>query len=186
MNLPLFFVFTYASAVFIARAIQQPIQKWWASHTVARLFVPFILAAFLVGFSFLPDPAADVLLPDIPAQQWIDDRTKDMRLQLSDSEGQHLGAMIINPSIVIADDQVVVVARRHRRETTQSSGHYSGPEGEGDAVFINQIWHSDVIMGSRAIDLEKWEQWPSAGLSPLAGLPMQIWSGLRTSEGPAS
>ena len=122
-------------------------------------------------------------MPDIPAQQWIDDRTKDMRLELSDAEGQHLGAMVINPSLVIADDQVIVVARRHRRETTQSNGRFSGPEGEGDAVFINQIWHSDVLIGSRPLDAALWEQWPSQGLSPLAGLPVQIWSGLRTSEG---
>jgi len=183
VNIPLFLIFTYASAFFIARAIQQPIQKWWASHTKARLVVPFILAACLVGFSFLPDPSADVLMPEIPAQQYIDDRTKDMRLELSDSEGQHLGAMIINPSLAIRDGEVFIVARRHRRETTQSNGRYSGPEGEGDAVFINQIWHSDVIIGSRALDMEIWKQWPTAGLSPLVGTSMQTWSGLRTSTG---
>ena len=127
MNLPLFLIFTYASAVVIARAIQQPIQKWWASHTKARLVVPFIMAAFLVGLSFLPDPAAAATLPDIPAQKWVDDRTKDMRLGLMDSDGQHLGAAIINPSLVVVDGQVVVVARRHRRETTQSKGRYRRP-----------------------------------------------------------
>lgn len=51
-----FLIFTYASAYLIAKLIQQPIQKWWAAHTTARLFVPFILAAGLVGFSFLPAP----------------------------------------------------------------------------------------------------------------------------------
>ena len=52
-----------------------------------------------------------------------------------------------------------------------------------DAVFINQIWHSDVIVGTRALDVELWKQWPSSSLSPLAGLSMQAWTGLRTSTG---
>jgi len=102
---------------------------------------------------------------------------------LSDPDGQHVGAMVINPSLVIADGKVVVVARRHRKETTQSNGRYSGPQGEGDAVFINQIWHSDVIMGSIAIDTDKWTQWPLDGPSPLSGMPLQTWSGLRTAAG---
>lgn len=50
-------------------------RKWWASHPKGRLVVPFVLGAALVGFSFLPDPAYDGSLPDIPAQMVIDNQT---------------------------------------------------------------------------------------------------------------
>mmetsp|Transcript_120371 Transcript_120371/g.286015 ORF Transcript_120371/g.286015 Transcript_120371/m.286015 type:complete len:1363 (-) Transcript_120371:278-4366(-) len=177
VSLPLFLIFLYASAVLIVRCIQQPSQKWWANHTTARLFVPFILAASFVGLSFLPDPVGtSTSMPDIPAQRWIDNRSKDMRLELLDPEGQRLGARIINPSLAIADGQLVVVARRHRREVTKSSGRFRSPEGEVDAVFINQIWHSDLVVGSH-LDLDLWPSGPGAQIS------MQSWTGLRTSTG---
>lgn len=183
VNLALFLVWTYASAFLIARCIQQPIQKWWASHPKGRLVVPFVLGAALVGFSFLPDPAYDGSLPDIPAQMVIDNQTVDLRLQLHDPEGHRLGASVINPSILLKDGAVVVVARRHRRETKQRSAVYNGPEGSGDAVVIDQIWHSEIIMGSTAMDSIAWAKWPTGTSNPLDMLPMTSWSGLRTPRG---
>ncbi|CAJ1392982.1 unnamed protein product [Effrenium voratum] len=178
-----FLVFTYASAFVIARCIQQPIQKWWAAHTRARLVVPFILATALVGFSFLPDPSIDTSLPDVPAQIVLDNRTIDMRLNLLDREGQRQEATLINPSLLIQNGQVHVVARRHRRETVQRNGRYDGPDGSGDAVIIEQLWHSDIVMGSKAIDAEAWKNWPTSGTSPLAGTELTKWGGLRTVQG---
>ena len=49
------------------------------------------------------------------------------------------------------DDELIVVARRHRRETKQHSGVYDGPDGTWDAVIIEEIWHSDIVMGRAAI-----------------------------------
>jgi len=127
VNLALFLVWTYATAFLIARCIQQPIQKWWASHPKGRLVVPFVLGAALVGFSFLPDPSYNQSLPDIPAQMVIDNQTVDLRLQLHDPEGHRLGASVINPSILLKDGEALVLARRHRRETMQRSAVYNGP-----------------------------------------------------------
>eukprot|EP00434_Breviolum_minutum_P030827 symbB.v1.2.027259.t1/scaffold2785.1/size70456/2 len=184
VNLALFLVWTYASAYLLAKCVQQPIQRWWASHTKGRLVVPFVLAAALVGCSFLPDPAYDGSLPDIPERVVVDNHTVDVRLQLRDPEGHRLGASIINPSVLIQDDRVVVVARRHRRETLQRNAVYDGPEGSGDAVVIDQIWHSEIIIGSTSVDSMAWSQWPNGGdSSPLDMLSMSTWSGLRTAAG---
>ncbi|CAK9063618.1 unnamed protein product [Durusdinium trenchii] len=163
VNLFWYIIYTYATAFLLARLIQQPIQKWWAAHTKARLVVPFVLGTFLVGFSFLPDPAYDNSLPDLPASIMIDNRTVDVRLNLEDPEGRLRGAMVINPSFLIQDGQILVAARRHRRETLQRNGIYHGPEGSGDAVIIDQIWHSEILLGSKAIDADAWKKWPTGG-----------------------
>eukprot|EP00913_Durusdinium_trenchii_P018386 g17271.t1 len=205
VNLFWYIIYTYATAFLLARLIQQPIQKWWAAHTKARLVVPFVLGTFLVGFSFLPDPAYDNSLPDLPASIMIDNRTVDVRLNLEDPEGRLRGAMVINPSLLIQDGQILVAARRHRRETLQRNGIYHGPEGSGDAVIIDQIWHSEILLGSKAIDADAWKKWPTGGSSPMepwrnqlrnlrgtmweafwgryADMSMSAWSGLRTPQG---
>lgn len=182
VNLFWYIIYTYATAFLLARLIQQPIQKWWAAHTKARLVVPFVLGTFLVGFSFLPDPAYDNSLPDLPASIMIDNRTVDVRLNLEDPEGRLRGAMVINPSFLIQDGQILVAARRHRRETLQRNGIYHGPEGSGDAVIIDQIWHSEILLGSKAIDADAWKKWPTGGSSPM-DMSMSAWSGLRTPQG---
>ena len=51
------------------------------------------MGTFLVGFSFLPDPAYDNSLPDLPASIMIDNRTVDVRLNLEDPEGRLRGAV---------------------------------------------------------------------------------------------
>ena len=127
------------------------LRRWWASHTKARLVVPFVLATALVGFSFLPDPQVALDLPDIPQMLVIDNQTVDMSasaasapsrrrlgLTVHDPVGQRLGAQVINPSLLVHSNRVHVVARRHRRETRQRSAHFSGPQGTGDAVVIEQ------------------------------------------------
>ena len=58
-----------------------------------------------------------------------------------------------------------MVARRHRRETKQHSGVYDGPDGSWDAVIIEEIWHSDIVMGRAAIG-----SW-SLGVKPVNPLP---------------
>ncbi|CAK9054524.1 Protein FAM3B [Durusdinium trenchii] len=184
VNLFWYIIYTYATAFLLARLIQQPIQKWWAAHTKARLVVPFVLGTFLVGFSFLPDPAYDNSLPDLPASIMIDNRTVDVRLNLEDPEGRLRGAMVINPSFLIQDGQILVAARRHRRETLQRNGIYHGPEGSGDAVIIDQIWHSEILLGSKAPaggEGDGKENTPKTTVSQ--DMSMSAWSGLRTPQG---
>ena len=181
VNLWWFLLFTYASAYLIAKLIQQPIQKWWAAHTTSRLCVPFLLAAVFIGCNFIPDPAYAPSLPDIPAQVMIDDKTMDVRLELT-SLDQSTPASIINPSLLIKDNEVIVVARRHRRETIQRNGIFNGPEGAQDAVIIDQLWHSEIVMGTTPLDPSAWKEWPRTGVNPLR-VEMSTWSGLRTPQG---
>eukprot|EP00931_Biecheleriopsis_adriatica_P042206 TRINITY_DN2405_c0_g1_i2.p1 TRINITY_DN2405_c0_g1~~TRINITY_DN2405_c0_g1_i2.p1 ORF type:complete len:1595 (+),score=335.47 TRINITY_DN2405_c0_g1_i2:126-4787(+) len=183
VNLPLFLAFTYGFAVVVARLVQQPVQRWWASHPTGRCFVPFVLAATLAGLSFLPKPEPDSSLSDIPAFLKLDEDMMDMRLELNDPDGEKLGADVINPSLLIHGNRVVVVARRHRQETLQYTGTFSGPEGSGRATIIDQVWHSDIILGNIDVDAQAWANWPAGGANPLHGLSMQTWSGLRTPEG---
>lgn len=181
VNLLWFLVFTYASAFLIAKLIQQPIQKWWAAHTHARLAVPFVLAAAFVACSFLPDQALAPALPELPAEVRIDEQTLDQRLQLLDHQRE--ASATINPSLLIKDNEVIVVARRHRRETKMGNGIFNGPEGAQDAVIIDQLWHSDIIMGKTPLDPIAWKEWPTTGVNPLQNVQMEEWSGLRTPSG---
>eukprot|EP00931_Biecheleriopsis_adriatica_P097680 TRINITY_DN714_c0_g1_i4.p1 TRINITY_DN714_c0_g1~~TRINITY_DN714_c0_g1_i4.p1 ORF type:complete len:1084 (-),score=198.45 TRINITY_DN714_c0_g1_i4:118-3369(-) len=180
INLVWFLIFVVALAVVIARCIQQPAQKWWGTHTKARLFVPFVLAISLVCFDQLPDPRnPEVPLSSIPAMVTIDKRAVDMRLGFQDQEGELQGATIINPSLAVKDGEVVVVARRHRTETSR----YVGTRGDGDASFIDQIWHSDILLGKLPVDSAAWAEWPQTAKDPLKGMELQAWTGLRTDAG---
>jgi len=111
----------------------------------------------------------------------IDEQTLDQRLQLLDH--QRDASATINPSLLIKDNEVIVVARRHRRETKMGNGIFNGPEGAQDAVIIDQLWHSDIIMGKTPLDPIAWKEWPTTGVNPLQNVQMEEWSGLRTPSG---
>mmetsp|Transcript_81365 Transcript_81365/g.143597 ORF Transcript_81365/g.143597 Transcript_81365/m.143597 type:complete len:1943 (-) Transcript_81365:182-6010(-) len=188
INLTLFMLFVYSSAVVIARCIQAPVQKWWANHPIGRCIVPFVLATTLVSLNVLiPNPTAE--LSQIPATKRLDERMLDLSLGLLDAEGAAEGAAVINPSITIQGDKVVVSARRHWTEVTQKIGTYNGQS----ATIIEDVWHSEVLMGSAPLDAEAWANWPlensgnSSGrrlsVQPLEGLSLSTWSGLRTKDG---
>ena len=68
-------------------------------------------------------------------------------------------------TILSQDDELIVVARRHRRERTQHSGVYDGPDGSWDAVIIEEIWHSDIVMGRAAV-ASAWS-WDGVKVNPV-------------------
>ena len=78
---------------------------------------------------------------------------------------------------------MVLVARRHWRDTAVRNGLYESSEGAQEAVIIDQLWHSDVLLGTAALD-SAWEQWPTGGASPFR-VEMEPWEGLRTTQGAA-
>ena len=92
---------------------------------------------------------------------------------------------------------MVLVARRHWRETAVRNGIFKTLGASEDAVIIDQLWHSDVIMGSGALDSEAvvwrfverrreaWDRWPKGGPSPVRHVEMEQWVGLRTTQGGA-
>lgn len=63
------------------------------------------------------------------------------------------------------------------------NGIFNGPEGAQDAVIIDQLWHSDIIMGKTPLDPIAWKEWPTTGVNPLQNVQMEEWSGLRTPSG---
>lgn len=181
VNVPLFLIFTYASAVIIASTIQQFVQKWWTEHTRARLVVPFVLAAVLGGLSVLPDPSVpNTTLSDVPAFVRLDERMVDVRLAVYDAEGQSMGATTINPSVVFDGNNVIIVARRHRRETQRYIGNHPI---HGEVTFMDQIWHSDIVIGRTTFDPQSLLNWPTSGQEPFGTVPLQRLAGLRTPAG---
>jgi len=190
INLPLFMLFVYASAVVIARCIQAPIQKWWANHPIGRCFVPVVLAAALASMDVLiPNPEPE--LSKIPAQIRIDEQTLDIRLGLIDTGAPVAGSALINPSLKFDRDRVVVMARRHWTERTQYLASYNGSQ----ATVIEDIWHSEILMGGAQVNPKDVANWPlenpvnSTGrrLSEqlLGGVELSAWTGLRTEAGTA-
>eukprot|EP00931_Biecheleriopsis_adriatica_P042205 TRINITY_DN2405_c0_g1_i1.p1 TRINITY_DN2405_c0_g1~~TRINITY_DN2405_c0_g1_i1.p1 ORF type:complete len:1055 (+),score=183.52 TRINITY_DN2405_c0_g1_i1:126-3167(+) len=149
--------------------------RLWLQNGIQRL------RSTLAGLGLLPNP--DSSLSEIPAFLKLDEDMIDTRLELDDPDGETLGADVINPSLLIQGDRVVVVARRHRQETLQYTGTFNGPEGSRRATIIDQVWHSDIILGNIDVDAQAWANWPAGGANPLHGLSMQTWSGLRTPEG---
>ena len=64
--------------------------------------MPFVDCYFpLVGH--LEDPSFAPSLPDLPAELWLDNRSRDVRLELLDLQGQRLQAAIINPSLMVKE-----------------------------------------------------------------------------------
>lgn len=105
VNLLAFLIFLYSSSYIIANCIQQPIQKWWASHQTGQLVVPVALAAFFMVCCAIPLQIQTVLqtvqAPDLPALVQLD-RSIDVRLKLHDPAG-HPDSNIINPSVLVKD-----------------------------------------------------------------------------------
>ncbi|CAL1139698.1 unnamed protein product, partial [Cladocopium goreaui] len=194
VNLPLFLVFVYASAYIIGNCIQQPLQKWWAAHPNGQLAVPFLLAAFFMAGCFCPTFGESVpTMEDLPRVIRLNEAMVDMDLGLTDAGhvGPGEGAAIINPSVLLKDDEVIVLARRHRRETRQQNGWYEAPDGERTkAVIIEQVWHSTILMGSQkfrdqTLVTQMFDHWPRSNMSLLGNLSLDSWDGLSTKDGDA-
>eukprot|EP00930_Biecheleria_cincta_P038729 TRINITY_DN2660_c0_g1_i5.p1 TRINITY_DN2660_c0_g1~~TRINITY_DN2660_c0_g1_i5.p1 ORF type:complete len:1880 (-),score=330.91 TRINITY_DN2660_c0_g1_i5:467-5422(-) len=184
VNLPLFMIFCIAFSIVISCTVKTWVEKWWATHSKGRLIVPFVLAALLGGLSYLPDPtptAADSSLSDIPAFVKHDDSMLDMRLGLVDPEGRKQEAWLMNPSLLIHGNEVVVVARRHRQENVRSVAQ--SPVDGGQVTLLEEIWHSDIVLGKAALDSEAWGNWPKTGIDPLASTMLRKWTGLQTPTG---
>jgi len=87
----------------------------------------------------------------------------------------------MNPSLLIHGNEVVVVARRHRQENVRSVG--VSPVDGGQVTLLEEIWHSDIVLGTAALNSEAWGNWPKTGKDPLATTTLRKWTGLQTSTG---
>jgi hypothetical protein len=112
----------------------------------------------------------------------IDNLTVDVRLDgLLDPTGD-ADAFIINPSFLVQDGEFLVAARRHRRETVT----YLGVWNDSVATIIDQVWHSQVLLGWTPLNATAWAQWPSTGITPWSRpVVLQEWQGLRSTSGAA-
>jgi len=173
INLFAFLIFCIGTSVIIATLVQGPVQKWWKHYTRARLAVPFVLAAVLVGVALLPDANPN---PDVAVFIRHDNRMLDTRLPLVDSKGSSMG-LLMNPSLAVHDGRVLITARRHKLEVTLRNGWYN----HSSASIEDQTWHSDVLLGTADLDVEAWARWPTSGEAPFqASLTPFFW--LRTPE----
>jgi len=176
VNLFFFIVFVMATAIVMVYTVQRPIQAWWGRHEKGRLAVPFVLAAILVGFSFVPQPSVAIQLADLPALRRLGPEMVDLRMPCSSVEAG--GASLINPALFFQGDKVVLVARRHSLEISRRVGDFNGSA----ATILDETWHSQIMLGSAAVDLEAFDRWPMTGVAPFQ-VELKEWAGLRTPSG---
>jgi len=162
-------------AVIISVVVQKHVQSWWGKHPQARMGVPFVLSALLVGVALLPSVDQN---SDLPALLRRDDRLIDVHLDIASSEGSSEMGRVMNPSISVQDGKVVFAARRHWMEQSQYNGWYNGSA----ATVLDQTWHSQILLGSVPLDMEAWDRWPLSGEAPFAA-KLQPWYWLRTGGG---
>jgi hypothetical protein len=176
LSLPLFLLFCVSTAVIMAIVVQKPIQSWWSKHPRARMGVPFLLSGLLVGVAAFPSDIAQN--DDLPATLRLDSRMVDVRLQIQDSEHSSLMGRLMNPSIAVHDGEVVVAARRHSMEEFRHNGWYNGSA----AIVVDQVWHSQILLGSAPLDQAAWARWPMNGEAPFSA-KLIPWYWLRSAEG---
>jgi peptidoglycan/LPS O-acetylase OafA/YrhL len=177
-----FFLVLGMAAALAVHVVQKPVDKLGPAirrHPYVVLGTPFLMAGIMLLLSILvPDPDRS---PDIPAFARVDDRLVDVRLPI-EAEGvaSGNGAVLINPSLLFRGDEVIIAARLHRRESVQTRGDYKNR----DVAVVEQTWHSEIVIGSMALNWGAWDEWLTTGKPPKVLLSqLSTWTGLRTPSG---
>jgi hypothetical protein len=176
-----FFLVLGLAAVLAVHVVQKPVDKLGPTirkHPYVVLGMPCVLAAIMLLLSFIPDPECST---EIPRFLRVDDRLVDVRLPIQvEGVASGNGAVLINPSLLFRGDEVVIAARLHRRESVQGRGDYHNR----DVAVLEQIWHSQIFIGSMALNWGAWDEWLTTGEPPQALLSqLSAWTGLRTPSG---
>jgi len=171
----LFFIFLGLVAVLTVHTIQKPIEKLLAKSPHSIWLLPLFLSFFLVGLWALPEVK---MHGEIADHITLEDMVVDIRLPLSDQLTQ---GRLINPSILFRDDGNVLVmtARRHRRTSRRLSEVRDGKQ----VSVVEDVWHSQILIGEQSIDPIEWDAWIRGGSSAKGAMAMpelKPWSGLTT------
>jgi len=174
---PIFFAFLAAVAVVAVHAVQRPAEALWQRHRACAWLTPVALTGLLGVLSALPEPTRNT---DLPAFRELEDLVVDVRLSLlaeGEDSGGRQGAALINPSMLFRDNgaEAVFAARRHRRTSERSPGFYDGRS----VTVVEEIWHSEVVLGTLVLDDVAWSSWLRGG-TPVEVRDLHRWSGLRT------
>jgi len=134
--------------------VQQPAQKFWKKLSLKFFWVvPLSLSVVLVALSFIPSPHEMMEFKYVtPDEVYRDEagETLDIRLTFV---GEDLGSdNVINPSLLVVGNDLVVTARRHRI----SSNQFNGNTAYGDGTIIENVWHSDVVVGRLSLPNSPW------------------------------
>eukprot|EP00930_Biecheleria_cincta_P092853 TRINITY_DN8290_c0_g1_i1.p1 TRINITY_DN8290_c0_g1~~TRINITY_DN8290_c0_g1_i1.p1 ORF type:complete len:1880 (-),score=353.33 TRINITY_DN8290_c0_g1_i1:622-6261(-) len=172
----IFLIFLFGVSVMVVHLVQRPAQRWWQRHPIGHWAVPVLLTPLLVGLNQIPSNRAEAFTK-LPAEVRHDRLMVDLHLPITDSGG-NFGSVLINPSIHIFGGKVIVAARRHHSESVQHVGQYNGSL----VTVIEQIWHSNIVLGEADFSATAWAAWPEAGRLPFSA-KANTWTGLRTEAG---
>jgi len=172
----LFFLFLGAIATVLVHLVQKPAEEMLrkTSNNKTLLLMPIAVMVVLPVLNHLiPDPE---LNSSLPAVSRIDSRLSDVRLPIK-SDNENDGSVLINPSLLFrGENEVIFVARRHRRSHRRRDDClHDGQE----VACIEEIWHSEIVVGSKFVRWSEWNRWIDVGAIP--SLPkLESWTGLRT------
>jgi len=171
-----FLAFLFGVSVMVVHLVQRPAQRLWQRHPTGRRAVPVVLSLLLVCLNQIPSKSAEAFTK-LPGEVRHDRLMVDVQLPIMDS-GDRFGSMLINPSIHISGGKVIVAARRHHSESVQHVGQYNGSL----VTVIDQIWHSNILLGEADFSAAAWAAWPETGHLPFSA-EVNAWTGLRTEAG---
>jgi len=176
----MFFVWLAAMATVFVHLVQKP------ADTFLRKTNKWYLLAMPVGVMILlpllnhimPRPELRTLLPPVnKVDDPVNPREIDLVLPIQLADGNN-GARLINPSLVFGEkDEVIFAARRHLKivERTTDNCTYNGTP----ATCLDQIWHSQIMLGRKNIHSAEWNRWIDLGNIPTYP-QLEPWTGLRS------
>ncbi|CAE7191314.1 mdmB [Symbiodinium necroappetens] len=191
-----FFMYLIAIATLMQVFVQRPAEVLWKisplkAAWMAPAGISMVLLLIWLGGWFLPAPTVEV---DLPAKIH-QDGLLDVRLPLvmSDKDMRATGGgVFINPSIAVSPDgnRLIIAARLHRRssrllrESSNSIGNESNVTNNATKhdyeAVLEEIWHSQIVVGSVRMAAEDWRRFFSGQLPEMTLRP---WSGLRMEDG---
>ncbi|CAE7883997.1 mdmB, partial [Symbiodinium sp. KB8] len=193
-----FFMYLIAIATLMQVFVQRPAEVLWKisplkAAWMAPAGISMVLLLIWLGGWFLPAPTVEV---DLPAKIH-QDGLLDVRLPLvmSDKDMRATGGgVFINPSIAVSPDgnRLIIAARLHRRssrllrESSNSIGNESNVTNNATKhdyeAVLEEIWHSQIVVGSVRMAAEDWRRFFSGQL-PGPEMTLRPWSGLRMEDG---
>jgi len=180
-----YFVFVVATAIVIVLLVQKPIQPWWRKNPGKTVLIPLLLTVLLPCLTLIDSPEQKAIASDI-VPETIDKGPgmQDVRLPFANA-AEH--GDLMNPSVLVVNNQMVAVARRHSRSYEQRIGEYEGQP----ATIQDEIWNSDIVFGTGKLQVDRrlveaagegsaLEKWAN-GQPPVDNkIQVNVWTGLVT------
>ena len=157
VTLAFYLLSLYALAFIMVTCVERPLLSHWPPK--AWPLVPCVLAVALAVAS-LPSP------PPAPHVH-VSPGLLDVALPLA------------RPALHVADE-VLLVATRQAVVRRRGNGLDAG----WPAVIVDEVVHSEILVGRQALNASAWRDWPKTGESPLGAFHFATWRVQRARHGP--